>query len=168
MARHLLNRESHNHSFTPTALAMTALRRAKLQDQDWEDVRWENRAHFFGSLATAMRHALIDYARKRSAKYRDKLIYLPPDEILSRDLALEAEQEPERFVMLGEALSQLEAQDKRLADAVQDFYFIGYSTAEIAQLNGVSEKTVDRDLKKARVLLRQLMEEAMRSRDESC
>src|SRR5690349_5216944 len=59
MARRFLVSEG-THSFTPTALAMTALRRAKLSEQDWNDVRWENRGHFFASLNTAMRHALID------------------------------------------------------------------------------------------------------------
>ncbi|HEV8543218.1 MAG TPA: hypothetical protein VGR78_12555, partial [Verrucomicrobiae bacterium] len=49
MARQLLSSE-RVHSFTPTALAMTALRRAKLSDQDWSEVRWENRAHFFSAL----------------------------------------------------------------------------------------------------------------------
>src|SRR5689334_5292995 len=82
MARQLLTCESHKHSFTPTALAMTALRRAKLHDQEWQEVRWKNRAHFFSSLATAMRNALIDYARRRKGKGRDNIIYLPPDEIL--------------------------------------------------------------------------------------
>ncbi len=48
MARHFLSLEKV-HSFTPTALAMTALRRAKLTEQDWSEVRWENRAHFFSA-----------------------------------------------------------------------------------------------------------------------
>jgi len=163
MARHLLNTESHNHSFTPTALAMTALRRAKLQDQDWRDVRWQNRAHFFSALATAMRHALIDHARRRRAKGRENLIYLPPDEILFLNLPLEAQERPERIVVLEEALSRLEAEDKRLADVVHQFYFVGYTTAEMALFNGVSEKTIDRDLRRARIVLRQLMEEVLKN-----
>jgi RNA polymerase sigma factor (TIGR02999 family) len=160
MARQLLNSESHNHSFTPTALAVTALRRAKLQEQDWRDVRWENRAHFFSALATAMRHALVDHARRRKAKGREKVVYLPPDEILFRDLPLDAEERPERIVLLEEALSKLDSQDGRLSDAVHQFYFVGYTAAEMARFNGVSEKTIDRDLKKARILLRKLMEES--------
>ena len=160
MARRLLDRESHN-SFTPTALAMTALRRVKLQEQEWQEVRWENRAHFFSALAQAMRHALIDHARRRKSKGRNDIIYLPPDEILFRDLAAEAETTPERVVILDEALSRLEADNKRLADVVHEFYFLGYSTANMAEFNGVSEKTIDRDLKKARILLRRLMEQSL-------
>ena len=157
MARRLLDRESHRHSFTPTALAMTALRRAKLEEQSWQDVRWENRAHFFSALTTAMRHALIDHARRRKARGRDNLIYLPPDELLFRDLATEAQDCPDRIILLEEALIRLEASDKRLAEAIHEFYFLGHNISEMARCNGVSEKTVDRDLKKARILLRRLM-----------
>jgi RNA polymerase sigma-70 factor, ECF subfamily len=159
MARQLLATESGAHSFTPTALAMTALRRAKLKDQEWEDIRWENRAHFFSALTTAMRHALIDHARRRKAKGRDGIIYLPPDENVFQDLPAAAEDRPERVILLEEALARLERVDRRLADALQQFYFAGYSTAEMAIFAGVSEKTVDRDLKRARVLLRKIFEE---------
>jgi RNA polymerase sigma-70 factor (ECF subfamily) len=163
MARQLLSSESHKHSFTPTALAMTALRRAKLQEQEWQDVRWENRAHFFSALATAMRHALIDHARRRGAKGRDTIVYLPPDEILFRDLPTDADERPERVVLVEEALTRLASENKRLADAVHQFYFLGYSTAEMARFSGVNEKTVDRDLKKARIILRKMMEDALKA-----
>lgn len=162
MARQFLTRESHKHSFTPTALAMTALRRVKLREQDWSEVRWENRAHFFSALATAMRHALIDHARHRKSKERDCLIYLPPDEILFRDLPTDAEERPERIVILEEALTRLASENQRLADAIHQAYFLGYSAQEIAQLTGVSEKTVDRDLKKARIILRKMMEDSLK------
>jgi DNA-directed RNA polymerase specialized sigma24 family protein len=162
MARQLLNLESHRHSFTPTALAMTALRRAKLQDQEWQDVRWENRAHFFSALATAMRHALIDHARRRNAKGRENIIYLPPDEVFFRDLATDADERPDRIVMLEEALCHLDTEDGDLSNTVHQFYFLGYSTAEMAVFNGVNEKTVDRHLKKARILLRKIMENSLK------
>jgi DNA-directed RNA polymerase specialized sigma24 family protein len=83
--------------------------------------------------------------------------------MLFHDLPLDAEERPERIVVLEEALSQLEAQDKRLAGAVHQFYFVGYTTAEMALFNGVSEKTIDRDLKRARIVLRQFMEEVLKS-----
>ena len=56
-------------------------------------------------------------------------------------------------------MARLEAADGRLAQAVQQFYYAGYSTAEMARFAGVSEKTVDRDLKRARVMLRKIMED---------
>lgn len=158
LARRLLATESRTHSFTPTLLAMTALRRAKLKEQDWKEVRWENRAHFFGALSRAMRNALIDHARRRRAKGRDAIVYFPPDESFFANLPEEAEETPERIILLEEALALLERQDKRLAELVNQFYYAGYSISEMAHFAGVSEKTVDRDLKRARVLLRKLLE----------
>ena len=159
LARRLLATESRTHSFTPTLLAMTALRRAKLKDQDWEDVRWENRAHFFAGLAQAMRNALIDHARRRKAKGRDAILYFPPDESFFTNLTTEAEEKPERIILLEEALARIEVQDKRLAEVVHQFYYAGYSVSDMARFAGVSEKTVDRDLKKARISLRRMLEE---------
>jgi RNA polymerase sigma factor (TIGR02999 family) len=158
MAKRLLVTESRAHSFTPTALAMTALRRAKLMEQDWETVRWENRAHFFAAMATAMRNALIDHARRRKAKGRDSLIYFSPDEIHFVNISMEAEQRPERIIILEEALARIETVDKRLSDVIHQFYFAGYSISEMARFTGVSEKTIDRDLKKARTLLKKIVD----------
>lgn len=158
LARQLLASESQGHSITPTALAMTALRRVKLKEQDWDNVKWENRAHFFSALALAMRHALVDYARRRKARGRSNIIYCAPDEILLGNLAVGAEEKPERLLMLEEALNLMEATDKRLSDVIQQFYFAGYSIPEMARFAEVSEKTIDRDLKRARTLLRKTVE----------
>lgn len=159
MAKRMLTTEVRTHSFTPTALAITALRRAKLKEQDWEDVRWENRAHFFATLALAMRHALTDHARRKKAKGRENLIYFAPDEEFFQDLPTTAQDRPFHILLLEEAVARLEELDKRLADVVQQYYYAGYSIGEMAQFSGVSEKTVDRDLKKARTLLRKMMED---------
>jgi len=158
MARRLLATESRMHSFTPTALAMTALRRVKLKNQDWENVQWNNRAHFFSATAAAMRNALIDHARRRQAKGRDRIVYYAPDEILLGNLAQAADEKPERFILLEEALAMVEAQDKRLSDIIHQFYFAGYSISEMARFADVTEKTIDRQLKRARTLLRKTVE----------
>ena len=163
LARRLLATESRADSFTPTLLAMTALRRVKLKEQDWEDVRWENRAHFFAALSKAMRNALIDHARRRKAKGREAILYFPPDESFFNNLAAEAEEKPDRIILLEEALARIEAQDKRLAEVVSQFYYAGYSISDMARFVGVSEKTVDRELKKARTILRKMMEEIVKA-----
>jgi len=162
MARQLLSFEKV-HSFTPTALAMTALRRAKLSEQDWSEVRWENRAHFFSALSLAMRHALIDHARRKKAKGRENILYFAPNEDFFRNLPAEAEERPERFILIEEALAKLAAQNPRLAESIHQFYFLGYTTSEMATLSGLSEKTVDRELKKARTLLRKYLEKLPRA-----
>jgi RNA polymerase sigma factor (TIGR02999 family) len=159
LARRLLATESRADSFTPTLLAMTALRRVKLKDQDWEDVRWENRAHFFAALSRAMRNALVDHARRKKAKGREAIMYFPPDESFFSNLAVEAEETPDRIILLEEALARIESQDKRLAEVVHQFYYAGYSISDMARFAGVSEKTVDRELKRARILLRKMLEE---------
>jgi len=164
LARRLLATESRTHSFTPTLLAMTALRRVKLKEQDWEDVRWENRAHFFAGLAMAMRNALIDHARRKKARGRDAIIYFPPDENFFTNLPTAADEKPEGVILVEEALAKIEAQDKRLADVVHQFYYAGYSVSDMARFAGVSEKTVDRDLKKARIILRKMVDELSTSR----
>ena len=163
MARNLLYSESGNHTFTPTALAMTALRRAKLKDQDWAEVRWENRAHFFSSLALAMRNALIDHARRKRAKGRGNIAYFSPDESIFHRLPIEAEECPDRVIVLEEALARLGTQDQRLAEVVQQYYFMGFTIPEMARSFQLSEKTVDRDLQRARVVLRKAVEELTRT-----
>jgi len=159
MARHLLSTESEAHSFTPTALAMSALRRAKLADQDWEQVRWENRNHFFASLAQAMRHALVDHARKRNSKSRNKIVYVSPEEIDFHQLPNAAEERPHQIILLEEALARLEHADERLVKVIEQYYYLNYSIPDIARFAKVSEKTVDRDLKRARIILQRIMKE---------
>jgi RNA polymerase sigma factor (sigma-70 family) len=112
-------------------------------------------------MATAMRHALIDHARRRRAKGRDSIIYFSPDEIPVDNLPMEAEKRPEQIIILDEALAKIEANDKRLSDVIHQFYFAGYSISEMARFAGVSEKTIDRDLKKARTLLRKNVDELL-------
>jgi len=158
MARILLSSESKLHSFTPTSLAMTALRRAKLTEQDWENVRWANRAHFFSALSIAMRHALIDHARHRKAKGRQNIVYFAPDENIFTDLPAEAEERPERIIQLDEAIARLCGNQPRLSDVIQQYYFMGYSVSEMAGFSGVSDRTVKRDLTRARVLLKEMLE----------
>jgi RNA polymerase sigma factor (TIGR02999 family) len=60
-AARYLGRERHNHTLQPTALVNEAF--MKLVDQ--RNVRWQNRAHFFGVAAQAMRRIVIDHARAR-------------------------------------------------------------------------------------------------------
>jgi RNA polymerase sigma factor (TIGR02999 family) len=158
LARALLSSERNPQSLTPTALAITAIRRVKLADQNWDDVRWENRAHFFSILNLAMRHALVDRARHSKARGRDKIVSLPWDDSVFANLAVEANNHPHRMIALEEALAQLEIADTRLAEVIHQFYYAGYTIREMAQFSGVSEKTVDRELQRARTILRKYMD----------
>jgi RNA polymerase sigma-70 factor (ECF subfamily) len=164
MARGLLYAESRSHSITPTALALSALRRAKLQDQDWNDVRWENRAHFFGMLMIAMKHALIDRARAAEAQKRARITYLPGNDPLIEDLATEAVEQPERIINLYEALERLKKAGPTLAELLEQHYFMGYSINAMAAYSKLDERTIKRRLDRARVMLRKLIEELLKGK----
>ena len=157
MARRLLRSESNPQSLTPTALALSALRRAKSPDADWDDLRWENRKHFFGVLTMTMGHALIDHARRARAKFRKKLSFLPWDDKVLLNLSGEAEERPERYFALDEGLTILRADNPELAEVIEQYFYAGYSIPEIARFSNVSEKTVDRRLAKARVALAKIL-----------
>jgi RNA polymerase sigma factor (sigma-70 family) len=158
MARVLLSSEGEPRSLTPTALAISALRRAKAAELDWEDVRWENRRHFFGVLRLTMGHALVDHARRARARGRDRLVYVAGDEEVITNLAKEAEKRPERIIQLEEAMAILKAQSSEFGEVLELHYYAGFTAQEIAVFCTVAKKTVDRNLKRARIALKRLME----------
>lgn len=158
LARQLLHCESAGHSLTPTALAMTALRRVRRVEQDWDSVRWENRRHFFGALSQAMKRALVDHARRRHARGRSSIVYRPGQDDLLNDLAGSADEQPEAFLRVQEAIERLRSESPDFAEILEEHYYGGYTTAEIARFRECSEKTVDRNLARARVLFRQAFE----------
>ena len=169
MARALLRSERNPQSLTPTALAISAVLRAKCPRLDWGDVRWENRAHFFSVIRMTMRHALVDHARKRQAKGRALVHYVGWDETILSDLAGCADRSPEMTIVLHDALQVLQSEDEQLSQLIYHFYFAGYSVAEILDFHGPSvageklyEKKIDRNLKKARVLLKGIITKLLR------
>jgi RNA polymerase sigma factor (TIGR02999 family) len=161
MARRLLHLEKNPQSLTPTALAMSALRRAKAPDVDWADVRFENRRHFFAVLSMTMRHALIDHARRARAKGRNQLSYLPWDDKVLQNLPVEAEERPARFIALDEGLAKLKEEDLRSGEVIELRFFAGCTIPEIAVFYQVSEKTVDRWLDKARTKLGKILKDSL-------
>ena len=114
-----------------------------------------DRARFMGYVARAMRGLIIDYARRSRAKKRGGgafEITLAPDAApaaASVD-ALELES-------LGDALDELAAFQPALAELVDLHFFGGLQFVEIAALRGVSERTVQRDWRKARLFLHQAL-----------
>jgi RNA polymerase sigma factor (TIGR02999 family) len=115
----------------------------------------EDRHHFFAYAARVMRSVIVDFARARAAERRGgEAEHLVLDTVLSAQVAA-----PETDVLrIHEALGVLEQADERLARIVEMRYFGGLSEAEIAEMLGVSERTVRRDWEKARLLLRAALE----------
>lgn len=107
-----------------------------------EAVSFENRRHFFGAAAEAIRRILIDHARSMSAEKRGgrmdrvgiDLEALPATDTHSGD-----------WEALGEALTRLEAKDPRAAEVVRLRFFAGLSEVQAAEVLGVTDRTVRRD-----------------------
>ena len=121
-----------------------------------ENQSWDHRGHFFAAAAEAMRHILVDNARrKQRAKHGGTMQRLDLDEI-----EIAAEPDDEKLLLVHEALDKLAADDPVKAEVVKLHYFVGLTHAETAQVLNLSEKTVRRHWNFARVWLYQAIETA--------
>ncbi len=146
LAAHKMAAESPAHTLQPTALVHEAWLRLSGPGQP----RWENRAHFFGAAAEAMRRILVDHARRKQSQKRgagavreelhDSVLVLtaPPDELLA----------------VHEALDELAATDPPAAELVKLRYFVGMTMEEAASALGLSKRTAEGLWTYARVWLR--------------
>ncbi len=152
IARAQLGRERAGHTLQPTALVNEAY--LKLVQRPPKGT--ENRSHFLGVAARAMRQVLVDHARAWSASKRGGGA-VPVT--LNEELA-GVGSEPEQILALDQALDRLDALDARLRQVVELRYFGGLQDEEIAEALGVTRRTVQRDWVKARAWLhRELSEE---------
>ena len=139
--------ERPGHTLQATAL----VHEAYLRLVGYEDVDWQNRAHFFGVAANLMRRILVDHARAKQAKKRGG-----GDQKVSLDQAVLVRPEaPEQFLALDEALERLAKRDPRQARIVELRYFGGLSEEETAEVLEISVRTVKRDWSVARAWLYQ-------------
>jgi RNA polymerase sigma factor (TIGR02999 family) len=144
-ATELMRRERSDHTLRPTALVHEAYLRLIRQDR----VQWENRAHFFGIAARAMRQVLVEHARSRAADKRGGGF----TRITLGDKLSEGRERVCEMLDLHSALERLSALDGRLARVVEFKVFGGLNTKEIAHLLDVSTRTVEHDWKFARMWL---------------
>jgi RNA polymerase sigma factor (TIGR02999 family) len=127
----------------------TLLHEAYLDISRREGIAFPDRNRFLGYASRAMRGLIIDYVRHRKAHKRG-------GELTFTSLSDEQVAPPENSIdveRLGDALGELATLDDALAELVDLKFFCGFSFAEIAALRGVSERTVQRDWAKARLLL---------------
>ncbi len=149
IAHRYLAQQAPGHTLQTTALLHEAYLRLVGQDGK----HWENRAHFFGVAAQAMRHILVDYAR---AQGREKRGGGAQRISLDDGLAMGAEQSRE-ITALHDALTELAKLDARQSRIVELRFFGGLTEPEIATLLQVSPRTVSSDWRLARAwLLRQI------------
>jgi RNA polymerase sigma-70 factor (ECF subfamily) len=149
IAAHYLRRERRGHTLQTSAL----VNEAYLKLAVCEEIEWNNRAHFFGAAAQAMRRILVDHARAhKNVKHGG--------DVLKVSLAEAAEQADDGaldLLALDDALQDLAKLDPRKCRVVELRYFGGLSVAETATVLSVSEITVLRDWNTARAwLLREL------------
>jgi RNA polymerase sigma factor (TIGR02999 family) len=99
---------------------------------------WQNRAHFFRATAQAMRHILVERARKRMSLKHGEC----PEYVSIEDVDVADKMPEERVVMIDEALERLQRQDAELAQVVMLKFFAGLTNAEVGTMTGVTERTV--------------------------
>ena len=147
LAEHNLRRSNA----TITLDATTLLHEAYLNISGRKDVAFADQPSFLAYASRAMRGLVIDYARRRRALKRGRQleITLAEDEQPSAETIQQA-QELER---LGDAIDDLAMLDPTLAELVDLHFFCGFTFAEIAEFRDSSERTVQRDWRKARLLL---------------
>lgn len=135
--------------------ATTLLHEAYLNISGRPDVSFADQSRFMAYASRAMRGLVIDYARRRRAKKRGRRleITLTGEEEPSADAAQAAQE----LTRLGDALDELAALGPALAELVDLHFFCGFSFTEIAALRDVSERTVQRDWRKARLLLHEAL-----------
>ena len=131
-------RERPGQTLQPTALVHEAWLR--LVDEDGQ-ARFQNRAHFFGAAAEAMRRILVEAARRKLAQRRGgRQSLLDVDEV---EIAAPAKNEDE-LLAVSEALDRLAMNSPERAELVKLRYFAGLQIAEAAAAMGISERTAKR------------------------
>jgi RNA polymerase sigma-70 factor (ECF subfamily) len=154
MAKRYMRGQPMGHTLQTTALIHEAYLRLVGQ----EEKRWQNRAHFFGVAAQAMRHILVDYARARQTAKRGGEAH----EVSFDEAALVTAERVAEVVALDDALNRLADLAPRQSRVVELRYFGGLSVEETAEALKVSPETVKRDWRMAKVWL---LRELQRSKD---
>ena len=140
-----MSQEAAGHTLQPTALVHEAwLRLVGGQKQSWE-----NRAHFFGAAAEAMRRILIERARRKSRLKRGSGQAL----LDIADLDVATAMPDDKVLLVDEALEQLKLEDPEKAKIVMLKFFAGLTNEQAAEILNVNERTVRRQWEFAKAWL---------------
>ena len=136
MAAHKMANEPAGHTLQPTAL----VHEAWLKLVDSPNQSWQNRAHFFGAAAEAMRRLLIARARRKGRQRRGSgAVHLDLDE-----LEIASPAPDDQLLALNEALDRFAALEPQQAELVKLRYFVGLKIEEAADVLGISVTTAKR------------------------
>ncbi|MEO7056137.1 MAG: ECF-type sigma factor [Caldimonas sp.] len=117
------------------------------------ELSFETRSHFFAYASKVMRSVIVDLVRERCAERGGgDLVRVTFDTAIAESVGID--EEP---VRIDRALRELERVEPRLASVVEMRYFAGLSDLEIADVMGVSDRTVRRDWDKARAILKTML-----------
>ena len=152
LARHFMRQERGDHTLQPTALVHEAYMRLLAQ----QNVSWQNRSHFYGIAAQAMRRILVDHARRKRAAKREGGQQVTLDDALAP--AGDSGADAVDVLALDSALAKLAAQSERPARVVELRFFGGLDIEQTAEALGISPATVKRDWTFARAFLQREME----------
>jgi RNA polymerase sigma factor (TIGR02999 family) len=142
-------RFSRDASMSATGLVHEAyLRIAETAHADWRD-----RQHFFAAAARAMRHIVVDRARRRGALKRGA--GAPPETLDEERVGEDARLH--EALAVDQALTRIAEVDPRLVQIVELCFFVGLTTDEAGEVLGVSARTVKREWAKARILLQAML-----------
>lgn len=140
-----LRRQYNGHSLQTTLL----VHEVYLKLINYENVQWQNRAHFFALAAHIIRGILVDHFRSHTALKRGgKQIHLSLDEVPTL-----TDEWGEKFLYLNEVLTKFETIAPRQSKIVELRFFAGLTVEEIAEVLKVSTKTVKREWSSARAWL---------------
>jgi RNA polymerase sigma factor (TIGR02999 family) len=144
----LARRELSRSDGSATLGVTTLLHEAYVEMSARAAAAFPDRARFMGYASRVMRGLIIDHARHRRAQKRGGRF-----EITSLDAASSEAADPVELSRIGEALDALSKTDPALAELVDLKFFCGFSFAEIAAMQRVSERTIQRNWEKARIYL---------------
>ena len=145
LASHKMAAQAASHTLQPTALVHEAWIRLLGK----KEVQFTGRVHFFAAAAEAMRHILIDSARrKRAIRHGGDLARVDIDEI-----QIAAEADHAELLAVHEVLDKLAAEDPQMAELTKLRYFVGLTFEEAAEVLGISVATAKRHWDYARAWL---------------
>jgi RNA polymerase sigma factor (TIGR02999 family) len=132
-----LSQEPPGQTLQATALVHEAYLRLVASGQARQ---WNSRGHFFGAAAEAMRRILIENARRKLSQKRGA----GAEKIDVTTIELAAETDPERLLLVNEALDKLTLQDAQAAELIKLRFFAGLNGQEAAEVMGLSPRTATR------------------------
>ena len=146
-ARIEFSRESRGHTWQPTALVHEAF----LRMIDQRRARWQNRAHFCAVASQVMRRVLVDHAREKHAQRRGGQLRKLP---LSASTIQVTPDRVDDVLLVDQLIQEIETADPRQAEIVRLRFFGGLTVPEVAEVLGISTRSVEAEWTMIRAILR--------------